>query len=148
MTVRQSNCKGLVLMIICNPTGGEVRHDSQGSGDFGAKRGSRRHSGTDFVCVPGQTVLGFTNSIFIRIARPYASDPKYLGALFRGPQVEYKLFYFLPTLDPGQKIEAGSDVGIAQDISEKYGPEMTPHVHLEIVRVDPMFLMELYEAIY
>jgi len=59
-----------------------------------------------------------------------------------------KMFYVL--INPGiigTMVKCGEPVGIAQDISQRYNrpgePEMIPHVHLEIVNLDPECLMEV-----
>jgi hypothetical protein len=48
-----------------------------------------------------------------------------------------QLFYFEPNEKLiGKAVEKGQKIGIAQDISKKY-PDMTPHVHLSIVSINP-----------
>lgn len=123
-----------------SPTGLGVRSDMAGDGGFRAKRGADIHRGIDFLCEPGQAVVSPISGIAIRSARPYAADKYYSGIVLGNATVQVKLFYILPlTGIIGQRVEKGEVIGIAQDISDKYGKEsgMKPHVHME-VRLAPV----------
>ena len=130
-------------MKIVNPTGRGIRNDSVGSGRYGAKRGSRRHQGIDFCCAPGQEVKAPVAGVVTRVAFPYAGDRKYLGLELQGEHCKAKLFYCRPKSWNiiGKRVAAGEVIGIAQDVSDKYGPDCIPHVHLEMV-VDPALFLE------
>ncbi len=129
-----------------SPTGRGVRtKDNWGEGRYGASRGNRKHKGVDYICKPGQKVVSPINGIIIREAKPYAKS-KYSGLLIAGEHIAIKMFYFEPLKIPGheimgKEIKKGDTIGIAQDISEKY-PGMDPHIHLEIVSVDPAIFTE------
>ena len=132
--------------IILNPTGLGVRNDGQGNGNFGSPRGKRRHDGVDFICIPGERVRWPISGLFTRMSRPYADDPHYTGAYVIGQRVSIKLWYFEPYPElVGQQVQQGDFAGIAQDVSMKYNdpeqPPMTPHVHLQVVVIDPTLLM-------
>ena len=40
-----------------SPTGLGIRNDIEGSGEYGARRGSRKHAGIDYVCKDGQNIF-------------------------------------------------------------------------------------------
>ena len=138
-------------MIIISPTGKGVRYDGFGSGDYNARRkrsdGSRyRHQGTDYICKPGQRIYAPATAIFKRISYPYASSQEYIGGVFKGKDFDYKMFYFICTIEPGTEVKQGEVIGCAQNISKKYGLDafgnsMVAHVHLEINPINPVILM-------
>ncbi len=133
-----------------SPTGKGIRgSDKWGSGAYGSSRdnGSRIHSGVDFICEPGQNVLcPISSGKIIREAKPY-SKGDYSGILIRGKNIEIKMFYLMPIFPMiGQECRKGDYIGIAQDISEKY-PGMTPHIHLEIVSLNPGVLINLCDEL-
>jgi len=133
-------------MKIINPTGLGLREDSGGSGRFGSPRGQRKHKGIDLLCEPGQVVLAPTFGRIVR-AFPYADDTKYVGCRIFNDQYMSKLFYFVPYEDLiMDDVQAGQEIGIAQDISQKYGGGMRAHIHLELWKLNPTILLnpELY----
>ncbi len=42
----------------------------------------------------------------------------------------------------GQEARVGDAIGIAQDIGEKY-EGVTPHIHLRIVKIDPVLIFPI-----
>ena len=130
-------------MKIINPTGRGLRNDEMGSGNYGAGRGRRYHQGYDFLCKPGQEVIAPIAGLITRTAYPYAGNRQYLGLVLQGEWCEVKLFYVkIKSWNLVRKrVKAGDVIGIAQDISDKYGPGCLPHVHLEM-RVDPALFLE------
>ncbi len=126
-----------------NPTGGQIRNDSKGQGHYRAKRGRRLHKGTDYECVPGQRVRASIAGKIRRKVQAYPGEPEWVGVELVGKRVTVKLLYvaLYPALI-GTTVVAGAFIGVAQDISLKYGPEMTPHVHCEITAIDPECLMD------
>jgi len=137
------------MPVMVSPTGLGFRSDPGGDGHYGARR--RRgdkvyaHTGVDWSCVAGQEVVAPHHGTIIRHARPYAADLSYNGVLLEGTLITSKLFYLLTQEDLiGQDVRQGMVIGIAQAISEKYPDSgVTDHVHQEIVRCDPMLLMEV-----
>lgn len=125
-----------------NPTGGEIRNDSAGQGHYGARRGSRLHKGVDYVCTPEQPVVAPIAGVVTRKVYAYVDDPQWVGLEIRGKRATVKLLYVAP-LDNvmGRWVEAGANIGLAQDISKRYSPQMTPHVHTEITHLDPACLV-------
>ena len=125
-----------------SPTGKGVRSDSWGDGHYGAPRGDRTHKGTDYICIPGQPVYSPITGTALRVAKPY--DGPYSGIMIQGKHVAVKLFYLLPTFDLiGKPVKQGQPLGIAQDISLKYSPDMIPHIHLEIDSLDPEIFVRM-----
>ena len=55
------------------------------------------------------------------------------------------MFYFLPDKKLIKKsVHQGQIIGVAQDICTKGYPGMIPHIHLEIVSIDPdIFINQL-----
>jgi len=84
-----------------------VRNDDFGSGKFKARRTNAAgkvypHSGTDYLCVPGQAVVAPISARYIRAARPYADSELYSGAVFISDDIEIKI---------GQSIEIDGNLG-------------------------------------
>jgi len=125
-----------------NPTGKSVRElDKHGSGKYGAGRGGRLHAGSDFICIPGQSIYSPISGLLVRVAKPYAG--KYSGVLIRNLQCEIKMFYFEPNLKLiGSNVEQGDVIGIAQNIAENY-PGMIPHIHLQFESINPELFINL-----
>ena len=133
---------GEIGKMITNPTGLGIRNDSKGSGLYRAKRGHRLHAGLDFLCVPGQDVVAPISGIVTRKVTVYRGESEWVGLEIVGKKGKIKLFYVTPCSGIiGTHIIEGTVVGIAQDISLKYGEEMHPHVHLEIKEFDPELLI-------
>lgn len=125
--------------------------DAFGSGAFGASRGTRKHQGLDLIIQKGDQVISPINGVFNRWALPYASDPKYKGfeILGTGEHAGYalKVFYAtpLPSMKKGTTLQAGrTPVATAQDLREKYGSKMTPHIHVEIRKNGVLINPETY----
>ena len=137
-------------MQFVNPTGGKIRNDSKGLGHHGAPRGHRKHNGVDLICIPGQDILMPVDGLIARVSMPYKNDDRWLGVYIISSRIEIKMWYFVPNL-LGMELKAGSVIGAAQNIGEKY-EGVTPHIHLRIVKIDPMLLFpetdkKLYEKL-
>ena len=145
-------------MKFINPTGLGIRNDSGGLGHHGAPRGYRKHNGVDFIAIynfqasEGQDILMPVDGVIVRTSLPSKDDLKWRGVHIVNPRIEIKMWYFLPDENLfGKKIKAGDVIGKAQNIGEKY-EDVTPHIHLRIVKIDPMLLFsetdeELYEDV-
>ncbi|MEM1215581.1 MAG: peptidoglycan DD-metalloendopeptidase family protein [Bacteroidota bacterium] len=130
-----------------NSDGANRNCDPAGCGHYGAPRGSRKHSGHDFLVSPGQTIVSPIQGYVRRFAYPYGDDLRWKGLLIigEGPHqgLAVKMFYFQPSVSSGTQVVPGQVIGKAQDIAAKYpGSRMQPHVHLEIEkdgqRVNPL----------
>jgi len=130
-------------MLLFNPSGLGLREDSGGSGRFGAPRGNRKHEGYDFLCKPGQIVRAVIPGKLVR-AYPYAGDVIFAGCRIWGKDWMSKMFYFIPHEHVINKdVLAGEEIGIAQDISAKYGGGMKPHVHCGLYKLNPTLLVNI-----
>lgn len=118
-----------------SPTGLGIRNDSHGSGYYRAKRGTRLHYGDDYICKPGQVIVAPMSGKIVRVAYPYR-DKQYQGIVLENEFLAMKLFYFEPYQEHiGKMVLRGQDIGIAQDISLRYGKGMIPHIHAEIFHI-------------
>jgi len=128
-------------MILCNPTGLGIRSDSGGDGHFGASRGNRKHEGMDFLCEPGQVIRSPISGKLTR-SWPYVGDKTYTGCGIWGKKYMVKLWYFTPDESLIQdEVIAGQEIGLAQNISVKYGGGMKPHIHLGLWSLNPTTLL-------
>ena len=130
---------------ISSPTHLGVRSDPSGFGYFGAprKRGRKytKHNGTDYLCKPGQNIYcPIYEGKIVRRAFPY-DDHEYEGLLIEGLHISVMLFY-VDVWDwlLNQYVRRDDNIGIAQDITKKYGEPMKPHVHLTVTALDPELL--------
>ncbi|MBC8183245.1 hypothetical protein H8E88_19240 [candidate division KSB1 bacterium] len=140
-------------MQFINPTGKGIRNDFGGSGHFGAPRGKRKHDGLDFIASynfeadKGQNILmPISDGIIVRTSLPYKDDLKWLGVHIVHPRIELKMWYLKPikSLIRTGRIALGTVIGRAQNIGAKKGYEnVTPHIHLRIVKIDPSLIFPL-----
>ena len=138
---------------IFNPTGGTERNDPEGAGHFGAPRGggTRRHKGVDITANPKDPVVAPIDGKIVLRGKAYRNDPRYDSVHIVGTGkytgMTVKILYVDRGgpdggLNPNFDVKAGITViGGAQDISQKHGKKMKPHVHIEVLwrgkRVDP-----------
>ncbi len=115
--------------------------DLKGCGSFGANRGDRKHEGIDIIVHKGQQIKSPISGTVTRKSYPYANDLKYEGLLIENDTHSVFIWYMYPWKVKGQQINKGDIIGVAQDISEKYGSGMQPHVHFQIeqngIAIDP-----------
>lgn len=113
-----------------------IRNDTMGLGHFGAPRRNRTHQGLDLVVEPGQPVRSPIAGRFIRTGRPYPDGPFRL-VVVQGEGWDVRLMYVDPdpALVPGAPVKRGQVLGTAQDVRQRYGQAMKPHVHIEVRRV-------------
>ena len=131
-----------------SPTGLGIRNDQAGFGYFNAPRRNKKHKGTDFLCNPGvEVVFPFEVGKILDLSWPYRERD--LGGVYgqgleRGKLVFFKMWYFQPRDDILQiNLSQGETIGVAQDVTVRYpGQEMQPHVHFQIVGIDPEILLE------
>lgn len=120
-----------------SPTGSNIiRVDSMGDGHYGSRRGpDRKHTGSDYEGIVGQPVVAPISGLVVRVARPYSDQP-FLGLVIKGRDMTVKMFYFSPLEEIiGASISEGMVIGHMQDIRTMHGPDMKPHIHLEITDV-------------
>lgn len=108
--------------------------DAGGSGHYGAPRGTRLHAGLDIKCIPGEAVYSPYSGFVTRIVDPYG-DGEYSGLEIKVENIDsnVKIMYMSPFPGlVGKTVSAGQLIGECQNISERYGPSVTPHLHVEI----------------
>lgn len=119
-----------------SPTKNKTRRgcDPFGCGTFGASRsgGSRKHKGIDFIASPGESIFAPISGKITRYAIPYADDTRYKGIEIQNDSHTVKMFYIMPAVAVGTIVATGQKIGVAQNISAKYGASMTNHVHFEV----------------
>lgn len=121
-----------------SPTAARVvrRCDPKGCGHYGASRGSRLHKGVDFTASPGEPIYSPINGTVERYPDPYG-DGRYSGIQIVGAGRHVgktvKMFYLTPSVAIGQPVAQGQRVGNCQNISSRYSPGMTNHVHVELI---------------
>jgi len=117
--------------------------DSQGSGYFGAPRGSRTHNGVDVACYNGSGIFPVIEGEVTKIGYPYNPNNEKKGHL-RYIQVtdvtgrDWRYFYVLPSAKVGDYVTITDIIGIAQGLSDIY-PDITDHIHVEI-KIDGEFI--------
>lgn len=114
--------------------------DAWGEGHFGASRagGRREHKGVDVCFEEGEAVTSLTDGTVTRLGFPYydPDDPEKSSLRYvevttpAGERIRY--FYVEPSVSVGDEIYPEDVLGYAQDIEQFY-PNMTPHVHLEVI---------------
>lgn len=119
-----------------NPTNGFVRgEDAYGFGHFGASRdhGRRAHKGVDYIAAPGDAVLAPVSGTITRIGDAYRSRSGYHFVEVRDEAhgMLVRVYYVAPSVNVGDAITAGDEIGTAQDLSRRYRG-ITNHVHVEL----------------
>jgi peptidoglycan LD-endopeptidase LytH len=119
-----------------NPTHGAVRGDDAfGSGHFGASRdaGKREHEGVDYVIPPGAAVHSPISGEVARLGYAYRGDGGYrvVEIVNSETKVKARVLYVAPSVEVGDVIVAGQEIGTAQDLNTRY-PGITNHVHVEL----------------
>lgn len=109
--------------------------DNWGSGQYLASRGERYHKGEDVACYPDSILLSDFDAQVIRVGHPYSKYGKkgYLRLieLAVDAQTKVKIMYIYPSVQPGQFVKKGDELGIVQDLTIIY-PGMTNHYHWEV----------------
>ena len=124
--------------------------DAQGSGYYGAPRGSRTHKGIDVACYPDSEILSVCNGVVTKIGYPYDPEDIKKGHLryvqvTTPDKVDERYFYVRPTVEVGDTVIEDDVLGVSQDLRDIY-PGITPHYHWEIkrnnVHIDPNDYLE------
>jgi murein DD-endopeptidase MepM/ murein hydrolase activator NlpD len=140
-------------------------HDGYGKGHYGAGRKRKKngveysdtHKGIDIAVNPGKPVYspvkGTVESVDIE---PYPNDPRKKG-MYTGVSIRtddgalVRVLYVNRHVRAGTRVEAGTPIGTAQDLSKAYPPtakgKMTNHVHVDVkkngVYYNPSRLMKM-----
>lgn len=124
--------------------------DCHGSGLYRAKRGRRKHNGTDLVCDGGTLIRACNSGTVTRADGGIYADPakrewRYIEITdYLGNRVRY--FYVVPahlpdcqTVEIGLRIERGDIIGVCQGIESLY-EGITPHLHFEVKNAKGEFI--------
>lgn len=119
-----------------NPTQHHVRgFDAFGSGDFLARRdaGARKHHGVDYVAAVGQPVHAPISGEVSRLGYAYGGKSGLRLVEIANGETKYtaRVLYVDPSVEVGDVVVAGEEIGRAQDLGERY-PGITNHVHVEL----------------
>lgn len=104
--------------------------DAQGSGAYGASRGSRKHKGVDFACKPGSRVYSAVRGIVTRLGYPYSGNRELrLIEIEDGLESLIRYMYVQPAVTKQQLINPGDLLGTVQKLSYR---GITQHVHVDV----------------
>ena len=107
--------------------------DLEGSGAFAAPRGGKRHKGVDYAFEPGAEVKSPIEGCVTRLGWAYKDAPyRLVEILSHGGAMLWRFLYIDPIVGAGDLVASGQTIGTAQKISDRYGEEMTDHVHVEV----------------
>ena len=124
-----------------NPTGGRVRgHDVQGEGRYGAPRGNRTHTGTDYIGIPGQFVYACIDGRINRIGRVYSDSVEYRYVAITSGNKEVRHLYVAPDemVMIGREVVGGQIIGTLQALHPRYRG-ISNHIHIDI-KIDGTFV--------
>ena len=119
-----------------------IRADAAGNGKFQAPRGGRIHRGVDLACSPDIPVQCVVAGLVTKLGYPYEEDLiyRYVEITDRDG-LRHRYMYVSPSVSEGDQVEAGSVIGLAQNVAKKHNsglePEyqlMIPHIHYEVWR--------------
>ena len=106
--------------------------DNWGCGHYGASRGSRKHSGIDIVCIPGERAFCFNRGTVTAIGYAYGDDLTYRIVDITEGEFRWRYFYVDPVVNVGDELDAYTQIGTHQALGPRY-PGITEHLHLEVV---------------
>jgi murein DD-endopeptidase MepM/ murein hydrolase activator NlpD len=110
----------------------KIRNDAKGKGVFGASRSGHIHNGVDLVVSKATPIYAPFEGV-IRQANPYTNDSKYKGLEIKNTVTGMKVkVFYVDGFVVGKTYKKGEVMAKAQDISEKYGSSMIPHIHVEL----------------
>ena len=127
-----------------NPTNNVERgRDGGGSGKYGASRneglGTNTHWGADYVGTPGQNVAAVHFGEVVSIGNAYRGDPRFkmidiqtFDSFIKSPLIGMGYVSPADGIHPGAFVVPGQTIGTMQNIQERVGTKVTPHVHIQI----------------
>jgi hypothetical protein len=110
-------------------------HDKQGSGDYYAPRGGRRHNGIDIINNGGR-VVALSDGSVTRIGYPYPPSSgkghyRYIQITDKNG-VHARYFYVSPSVRLGDNVKVAQGIGCQQDLTCTY-PGIINHFHFEVL---------------
>ena len=115
----------------------ELRNqDATGNGWYGAKRGNRKHEGTDYVAYPGEEIFACMAGK-VRIGNVYRNDTKMklieIENQFGVHHYRVQQMYVLPNVKTGDFVTKNQRIGFAQDIAGYHNSNtMKNHCHISV----------------
>ena len=104
--------------------------DAQGSGHYGAPRGSRKHNGIDFCCYPGTEIQPFYPGKVTKIGYPYADKLEFRYVQITDVHgIHHRYFYVDPCVKLGDSVFLGDIIGKSQELPYE---GITQHIHYEV----------------
>ena len=123
-----------MLKVLCP----QRQTDSQGSGHYGASRGSRKHNGVDIACYPGSVVLSHINGVVTKLGYPYADKLEFRYVeITDDSSLRHRFFYVAPLVVIGESVEVGDQIGTTQELPYE---GITQHFHYEVKNDVGIFL--------
>ena len=115
-----------------SPAGILIRNDLMGSGYFGTPRGKRTHVGVDLAVLPGTPIHAPEKCTVERLGVCYGNDPDFDLVLVSSMAFKHKILYVNPCVESGMRLEEGDLIGHSQNVQDRHGIKMIPHIHWEI----------------
>lgn len=130
-------------------------YDPRGAGWYGASRGTRKHKGFDFVADPGTTVFSPINGFVSKIGQAYVNPARFKYIEISNDIYRIRLMYSKPAFELGlnDRVTAGQELGMVQDIAGHWGGGMLNHLHVEVYKhglltdPEPLFFPQELEKI-
>lgn len=112
--------------------------DSQGSGYFGAPRGTRLHNGIDYACPKGSVILSPVAGTYTKLGWPYNPEKYQDRAHMRyvqitdGEGLRHRFFYVATKMEIGADVVVDQPIGYTQGLLDIF-EGITDHYHYEIM---------------
>ena len=132
---RPKKTEGLKFEI---PEGGVIRDDPKGDGHIWKDRTNGHHKGVDITAKPGQMVPVPIDGVVTRTGDVYKNENKGLRSTHIkgvGKWTGYEVIIFYvdnDAFEEGMRVRKGDPLGPAQDVRDKHGTRMKPHVHYRV----------------
>lgn len=109
--------------------------DPTGHGNYGAKRGTRKHKGLDLVTKPDEDVFAPISGQITKLGYPYSGNLEFRYVEITNDVYRVRIMYCKPiNLYKNQRVFEGQKIGEAQDIAGYWNPRMKNHIHLEVYK--------------
>ena len=115
--------------------------DKTGNGWWGAKRGSRKHEGCDYVDCRGAEIIACTNGR-VRNGQVYSTSSEMTLIEITNDIYRVKQMYVDSIVENGEIVEKGQLIGYLQDVASFHNnPDMKTHCHVTVwkngLKTDP-----------
>lgn len=106
-------------------------NDPTGHGYYGAKRGSRKHKGTDYVATAGEAIYACVSGK-IRVGNVYSDSIQMRLVEIKNKTYKVKQMYVTPIVKTGDIVKSGDIIGYSQNIADYHNSNMINHVHVSV----------------